>query len=111
MIPRKGSADGFLRDVGQVLRASDIGIRWGDNVGPTVTMTYSTPRAPFTLTVPATSTPLGVFVLRAKNKGNNEVESGCRVTWRHGHGTLVVTEIDVSNPAAEYDVTLGFLMG
>lgn len=111
MIPRKGNDAGFSRDVGQVLRASEVGIRWRDNVGPVLTFRYLATRAPIAVSVPATSAPLGVLVLRAENRDTSEIESDCRVIWRWGRGTIVVNAIDVSNTGDEYDVTLGLLQG
>lgn len=110
MIPRDGSDALFARDVRQILRASEVGIRWADNIGPVVQFQYRGGRAPYRVRVRAKAPPQAVFVLRAFNHAGLTVESGCRVTWKWGNGTLDVKQIDVTDPLALYEVTLGLMM-
>lgn len=110
MIPRDGSDAIFARDVRQILRASEVGIRWADNVGPVLTFRYLASRAPVRVATRVRTAPLSVVVLRAENRTTLAIESGCRVTWRWGNGTIDVNSLDVSDPSAEYEVKLGLLM-
>lgn len=107
MTPREGER--FVRDVTQVLDASAIGIRWRDNIGAPIEFRYLASRAPYVVATPLLEAPLGVVVLRAKNRDSLALESGCRVTWTWGRGSLHVSAIDVSDTAAEYDVTIGLV--
>lgn len=109
MIPRAGSDAGSARDVQQILTAAEVGLRWPDNVGQVVTFRYLATRAPVRVVVSTLAAPLSVFVLRAVNRSTLAIESGCRITWRWGRGTVDVSAIDVSDTAAEYDVTVGIL--
>ena len=112
MIPRDNADDAFARDVRQILRAREIGLRWRDQLSATVEIpAYLAARAPYSVAVPGV--PLSVECLRAENIATHVRESGCRVSWRGGRaaGTIDVTAIDVSDTAATYLVTLGFWMG
>jgi hypothetical protein len=113
MKPRDAGSTRFLRDVQQVLRAAEIGLRWADNVGPVATLRYYDPTNSLTFDVDssAKSPPLSIVVLRAENLTDRTIESGCRITWRWGRERIVVEAIDVSAIDDEYDVTLGLWMG
>ena len=111
MIPRDGNDSPRERDMQQILTAAEVGLRWADNVGPVATFRYLATRAPIRVVVSATTKPFAVVVLRAVNRSTLSTESGCRIAWRWGAGTVDVTAIDVIDTAAEYDVTIGVLKG
>lgn len=111
MIPRGGNDAASARDVVQILTAAEVGMRWADNVGPVATFRYLASRAPIRVVVRGQTQPLAVVVLRAVNRSTLAIESGCRVTWRWGRGTVDVHALDVSDTAVEYDVTIGLLQG
>lgn len=113
MKPRDAGDALFSRDVQQILRAAEVGQRWADNIGPVVTFRYLAARAPFDVETktPGGVAPHAVLVLRAVNRDDATIESGCRVAWKWGRGRVVVSAIDVTDTADEYDVTLGILLG
>ncbi len=111
MIPRDGDIGD--RDLRQILRAAEIGVQWAHNLGPVASLRYLAARAPIDVRVstPGGQPPHSVHVLRAVNRTDDSIESGCRVTWSWRRGEVRVSAIDVSDTGDEYDVTLGLLMG
>jgi hypothetical protein len=112
MIPERDGADGVrLRSVRQVLTAAEVGLRWGDNVGPEITMRYLASRAPIDVATSLRERPRAVLVLEAVNRSDGVSESGCRVVWSWRGSAIRIESIDVSDTSDEYDVTLGVLKG
>lgn len=101
----------FLRDLRQILTAREGGLRWADQVAPLTTFRYLAATAPHSVRVEASSPPLAVLCLAAKDRTTRAVESGARVTWTWADGSIAVSAIDVAEAAHEYEVTLGLLMG
>lgn len=72
---------------------------------------YLTARMPIDVKVSAIDRPLGVRVVRARNRTTDAVESGSRIRWKWGRTTIHVEDIDVSSATDEYDVTIEIEMG
>lgn len=109
MIPRDEADKAFPRDLRSILRAAEVGLRWADNIGPMASLRYLASRAP--IQVATSAMPHAVLCLRAVNRSTRAVESGCRVTWTTSRMGVQIESLDVSDTAAEYDVTLGLLLG
>ncbi len=107
MIPADHSHRRFARDVEQILRSSDVGLRWADNIGDVVEIRYVNAE----LTIRTDYIPFSVFVLRCeeRTKGDFAVESGNRIRWVPAEGGITIESIDVVDTTAEYDVFLGLM--
>lgn len=105
----------WVRSVRSILSASEVGIRWADQIHPLALMRYDGDVAPYDVATGAKSRPLAVLCLAATQRADQATtESGARViwAWRGGEtGMIRVSSIDLSSTTAEYDVTLGVLMG
>lgn len=97
----------FLRRVRQVLSADDVGIRFADQVGPEVTLTWLASRAPIDVLTPLRDPPAEVRVRAARRADSGAIESGCRITWEWRGGSLRVLAIDLNTALTEYTVILG----
>lgn len=109
--PKDSALLAWVDDVRRVLTAAITGLRWRDNIGPVREFVYLAAKAPIEVRADVRTAPLAVVVLRAENRTDLTVESGCRVTWTMRRDHLRIHSIDVSDTADEYDVTLGLLMG
>lgn len=108
MKPGNEADAAFLRHLRYILDADAVGLRFADQIGPEVTFRYHALRLPTDIAVASVmSAPAEVRVRRARKVGSSAVESGCAVTWEWRGGTLRVLTIGVSDPGAEYEVTLG----
>ena len=113
MIPTNETATQFLRDVRQILRGTEVGIRWVDNVGPVATLEYVDADAPFDVRVDLKEAPLAVVWVRAQDITTpaNGIDGLVRVRWSWVNGMLRIHDIDVTNTSNRYAVTLGLLKG
>ena len=99
----------FVREVRAILLANEGGIRWADNVGPTVTY-----KALGNTTTRVRSgvkrRPLAVLLLAAKAP-SGFTNTGGQLGWEWLDGDLSVTTPTGLSGSVEYEITLGLLMG
>jgi len=100
-------------DIQQILTAQEIGIRWGDNVGPVVTFDYRAALCPIEVLVPLREPPLAVAWCSCQdvNVPSSGIEGNARVRWSWLAGAIRIHNIDVTNTSHTYKVTLGILKG
>lgn len=99
----------FGRDVQNVLRSEEVGIRHADQIGPVLELEYLDSRAPVRVKTSLRETPSRVSVLLAKDLTDptQGFTSDARVRWSWTAGDLSILDIDVPTPANTYLVTLG----
>jgi len=110
MIPATVRSDRYLRDVRQILSVADVGLRFGDNVGPVYSFRYLASAAPVDVATGEHGPPLAVVCLAASNRTDSTqgTDTGARIRWQwRGGGVVRVFAVDVSAPADEYDVKIG----
>ena len=116
MRPNDHREDRFARDVQQILRVEEEGIRWADNVGPVYVFSYLDADAPYLVPTPELlEEPLGVLCLAAADTTTlaNGTVSGARVQWRwlpsRTAAQIEIIDVDIPTSASRYTVTLGVL--
>ncbi len=101
----------FLRDVRQILRVEEIGLRVRDQLCEVITFEYSDARAPIDVAVSTTDAPLAVWCLDVVDTDRTLPGrmSGRTIDWSWRSGSVRVTDVDVPATANTYYVTVGIL--
>lgn len=106
--PKDSLLAAWVRDVRAVLSAGLTGLRWVDQIGPTISFAWNSDNAPQLVRVKLPAKPLSVVVLSATT-GDGIIVSGCPVFWIWEAEGISIVEIDSLTLATDYTVTLGFV--
>lgn len=101
--------DKYLRDVHRVLSQEEVGIRWADQVSEVITFRYPPGTSSVDVLTTLKEKPLSAVVLSAWNRNTGRNESFARIEWTWLSGSIRVHSVDVTTPADDYDVTIGFV--
>jgi len=113
VIPRDEQDIHFGRDVKNILRGDEVGLRWKDNVGPERTIDYLDARVPYTVLVELNDKPRAVLCLDGQDLTDRKAAnaSGATVEWLWVADGIRVSYIDVPATTHLYRVTLGIVKG
>jgi len=91
-----------------VLRLFTRGLNFADNMQcDIVTVRFNTDTAPIRVVLPTLKTPpSAVWVMRALDRGQDNVMSGNTVTWSFTNGAVNIVAIDGLAVSTFYNVTL-----
>lgn len=111
MTPRIETDALFLRDVRQILRVDEVGLRWGENVCHVRTFRYTDASTGLLVAVPLTSPPLAVRVLDLVDvdRGYPTRYGGRAIAWEWRAGAIKVVDVDLPFGSYTYDVTIEIL--
>ena len=99
----------WIRDVQEILTGN---LQISDQMGGVQTITYNTNIAPLAISTGLISPPLCVRIVRAREFGTANMQSGNAVSWTwNDSGELSITAIDGLAAATDYEVTIQSLRG